>query len=308
MAQVIISRLPPLPNGTGSGSPKGTDLIPATDTTDTTEAASGTTKKYTRAAVFNYYLTAQGYTTKSACVAASTTALTVVYANGASGVGATLTNAGAQAAFTLDGVTLALNDRVLIKNQASTLQNGIYTVSVLGSASTNWVLIRATDYDQAADIAEDQIILINSGTVSAGLAYQQASPGPFVMGTSPITFILMGSTGDDSFSWFEITTTAVSMTANNGYIASNAGVVTMTLPATSLVGATLKIVGKGAGGWLLAQGAGQQIKIGSAASTLGAGGSVASTNAFDSLELVCITADTIWSLVGAPQSSGLTIV
>src|ERR1041385_1169475 len=111
MAQVIISNLPPLPNGTGSGTPKGTDLTPATDTTDTTEAASGTTKKYTRSMEFNYYLTAQGYNVISlACRVATTTALTVVYANGTLGVGATLTNAGAMAALTVDGVALAVND------------------------------------------------------------------------------------------------------------------------------------------------------------------------------------------------------
>lgn len=308
MAQVIISHLPPLPNGTGSGSPKGTDLTPATDTTDLTEAASGTTKKYTRSAEFNFYLTAQGFTTKTAVLGATTVALTVVYANGAAGVGATLTNAGAQAAFTVDGVTFAVGDRVLVKNQASTFQNGIYTVTTLGTGATNWVLTRATDYDQAAEIAEDQVILVNLGTVSAGLAYQESSPGPFVIGTSAITFSLLSPSGSSEFTWFAITAASQAMTTNNGYIANRGTLVTLALPTTSAVGDLISVVGQGAGGWLISQAAGQQIQIGSANTTLGAGGSVASTNQWDSVNLVCVTANTVWVTRGAPQSAGLTIV
>ena len=308
MAQVIISHLPPLPNGTGSGTPKGTDLTPATDTTDTTEAATGTTKKYTRAAELNYYLTAQGYVTLTACLGATTTALTVVYANGTLGVGATLTNAGTQAAFTVDGVTFAVGDRVLIKNQASTFQNGIYTVTVLGTGATNWVLTRATDYDQAADIAEDQVVLVNQGTVSAGKLYQETSPGPFVIGTSAITFALLNSSSTAGFTWYPITTASQQMTSNNGYISNSGSLVTLTLPTSSAVGDLISVVGQGAGGWSIAQGAGQQVHVGSSTSSLGAGGSVASTNQWDSVDLVCVVASTIWTTRGAPQSAGLTIV
>lgn len=307
MTSVIISKLPPLPDGTGSGIPKGTDLTPATDTTDTTEASTGTTKKYTRAAEFNYYMTAQGYVMLTAALVATTTALTVTYANGTLGVGATLTNAGAQAALAIDGVTLAVGDRVLVKNQASQFQNGLYTVTNVGSASTNWVMTRATDYDQAAEIAQGQVVLINQGTVSTGLSYEQTATGPFTIGTTSIVFVQL-TPSVVGFSWNTITATSAQMYSDNGYFANNAGLVTLTLPATSVVGDEIAVCGQGAGGWLIAQGAGQQIHIGSVASTLGAGGSVASTNQYDSLRLVCIVASTIWTLVGAPQSAGLTIV
>lgn len=181
MAQIKISALT-------TGTPQGTDETPAVDTTDTTQAASGTTKKYIRSSELNFYLEAQGLTTYAAVLAASTTALTVTYSNGASGVGATLTNAGAQIALTLDGVTLAVADRVLIKNQASTFQNGIYVVTTVGTGATNWVLTRATDYDQAAEIIQYGVVLVNQGTVSAGLLYQETGAGPWTIGTTPITF------------------------------------------------------------------------------------------------------------------------
>lgn len=300
MAQIKISALT-------TGSPKGTDLTPATDTTDTTQAASGTTKKYIRSDELNFYLTAQGLRTLQACRVGTVSALTVVYANGVLGVGATLTNAGAQAAITIDSVTLALGDRVLVKNQATQAQNGIYTVTALGSGATNWVMTRATDYDQAAEIEEDDVVLVNQGTVNAGLLFQETGAGPFTIGTTAIIFTQY-STANVSFTWVSVTATSQQMAVNNGYITNNAGLVTVTLPATSVVGDTLAVVGLGAGGWLIAQNAGQIIHIGSVASTTGVGGSVASTNRYDSLRLVCVVASTEWSLVGAPQSAGLTIV
>lgn len=308
MAQIQISHLPPAPNGTGSGTPQGTDLTPATDTTDLTEAPTGTTKKYTRAAEFNYYLTAQGYVTLAATRVATTTGLTVVYANGTLGVGATLTNAGAMAALMLDGVAVAVGDRVLVKDQASTFQNGIYVVTTVGSGAVNWVMTRAADYDQAAEIAEDQVVLVNQGTVSAGKAYVQTSPAPFTIGTSAITFALLSPSAAAEFSWYPITAASQQMTSNNGYIANRGTLVTLTLPTTSAVGDLVTIIGQGAGGWLIAQGTGQQIHIGSSASTLGATGTVASANQYDSVDLVCIVASTIWVTRGAPQSAGLTIV
>lgn len=162
--------------------------IPGTNPLDTTSSLNGTTFKYLVSDILQYILSAQGFTTYQSCIAASTIALTATYNNGTAGLGATLTNAGAQAAITLDGVTLAVNDRVLIKNQVSTAENGIYVVTNIGSASTNWVLTRATDYDQSSEIVYLGIVLINQGASQKGIIYQEMSQGPFVIGTSPITF------------------------------------------------------------------------------------------------------------------------
>jgi hypothetical protein len=98
------------------------------------------------------------------------------------------------------------------------------------------------------------------------------------------------------------------MSPNNGYVSDNALQVTLTLPTVSVVGSKLEITGKGAGGWLIAQNAGQQIQIGNTSSTVGVAGSVASSNQGDSLVLVSIVADTIWACLGAPQSSALIIL
>jgi hypothetical protein len=120
--------------------------------------------------------------------------------------------------------------------------------------------------------------------------------------------ITIAATGLAGFSWTDVTGTSQAMLGNNGYIANNAGLVSLSLPATSAVGEEIDIIGKGAGGWTISQGAGQQVVIGNTSSTLGAGGSVSSTNAKDSLQLICTAANTEWTVLGAPQSLGLTIV
>jgi hypothetical protein len=298
MAQIKISALT-------TGTPQGTDETPATDTTDLTQASSGTTKKFIRSDEFNFYMSALGFDTFASCRVASTVALTVIYANGALGVGATLTNNGAQAALVLDGVSVVVNDRVLIKNQASQFQNGIYTVTNIGSGATNWVLTRATDYDVTAQMAQGDVVLVNQGTINAGIAFQETGPSPITVGTTAIVFSPFSLT-QAGFTWNTVTTSQT-MLSNNGYITNSAGLITLTLPAISSPGDEIAISGQGTGGWLLAQIAGQSVHIGSLPSSTGVLGSIASANQYDSLRLVCITSNLEWTTTGGPQSTGLII-
>lgn len=101
----------------------------------------------------------------------------------------------------------------------------------------------------------------------------------------------------------EVTGTSQAMTTNNKYISNNAGLVTLTLPTTAALGDLLMIIGKGAGGWSIAQGASQLIHLGSQVTTTGAGGSLASTNQYDSLTMVCTVANTTWTVLGSPQGT-----
>lgn len=133
---------------------------------------------------------AAGLSPRTSCRVGTVAALTVTYANGASGVGATLTNAGAQAALEIDDIVLAVNDRVLVKDQASTFENGIYVVTNIGSGATNWVLTRSTDYDTAAsnEVAEGSYTIVTYGTVNATNMFVETGAGPFTIGTTPIVF------------------------------------------------------------------------------------------------------------------------
>lgn len=135
---------------------------------------------------------AGGFTPVPGVQAASTVTLTVTYANGAAGVGATLTNAGAQTAFVIDGYTGVINDRILIKNQSSTFQNGIYTITDIGSGASNWILTRATDYDTPAQIKPGNLVAVSLGTVNSGSSWLETATVTTI-GTDPILFSLFFS-------------------------------------------------------------------------------------------------------------------
>lgn len=109
------------------------------------------------------------------------------YNNGASGVGATLT-ANANGAITIDGVTPSVNDRVLIKNEATQANNGVYTVTTVGDGSNPYVLTRATDFNTAAKIVKGAYFLVTAGNTLADSAWFQNLTVTTV-GTDPINFV-----------------------------------------------------------------------------------------------------------------------
>lgn len=118
--------------------------------------------------------------------------------------------------------------------------------------------------------------------------------------------ITINATGG-GFEWVEVTTTTQAMAINVGYVANNAGLVTLTLPATAPFGASIAVQGKGTGLFRIAQNAGQTIHFGARDTTPGAGGSATATRQYDNIELLCITANTDW--VVRPGTEGdFTIV
>jgi hypothetical protein len=124
--------------------------------------------------------------------------LNATYNNGTAGVGATLTNAGTQVALVIDGVTLSVNDRVLIYQQTTQTQNGIYVVTSVGSGSTNWVLTRASDADtyiinSANGLSEGSTVFVQQGTTGAGETYTCNTSGVITFGTTNITFAQISS-------------------------------------------------------------------------------------------------------------------
>ena len=126
-------------------------------------------------------------------------ALNATYDNGTSGVGATLTNAGTQAALVIDGVTMVVNDRILIYEQTNAAHNGVYTVTNVGSASTNWVLTRATDADSYGPSDPDSLgqgdaFFVSEGAAGAGETYVMTTEGTITFGTTDITFSQISAT------------------------------------------------------------------------------------------------------------------
>jgi len=109
-----------------------------------------------------------------------------------------------------------------------------------------------------------------------------------------------------SVAWVDVTGTTQAMVVETGYIADNAGLVTMTLPVTAAQGTLISVAGNGAGGWLIAQNASQNIKFGNVSTTTGVGGSLASTNRYDQIDILCTVANTTW--VARSSIGSLTVV
>lgn len=97
--------------------------------------------------------------------------------------------------------------------------------------------------------------------------------------------------------WQEITVVGpTSMTVNMGYITNNGSRVQLTLPLLSVLGANIRVLGKGSGGWQINQNAGQSIVLDSSSTTVGAGGTLTSDAFRDSVDLICTTANTVWTI------------
>ena len=167
-------------------------LTSVTLTQDPTSALQAATKQYVDVAV------SSGIHFHTPVLVEAPANLTVTYANGTAGVGATLTNAGAQAALVLDGVTLSVADRVLIHQQTTQTQNGIYVVTTVGSGATNWVLTRSSDANtyaaaSATALGEGSTVFVQQGTVGAGTTYTCNTSGTITFGTTNITFVEIAS-------------------------------------------------------------------------------------------------------------------
>jgi hypothetical protein len=148
--------------------------------------------------------TASGLSIHTGVEAATTTAdvYAVLYDNGAAGVNATLTNNGTQAVFSVDGYSAPLNARVLIKNQADAKQNGIYTVTNIGSPATNWILTRATDYDNSilGEARAASFVFVSEGITLLKTGWVETSIGTgtnddIVFGTDNLTFTQFSGAG-----------------------------------------------------------------------------------------------------------------
>jgi len=128
---------------------------------------------------------AQGLDAKPSVKVASTTNIPATYSNGTAGVGATLTST-SNGAISIDGVSPIVNDRILIKDQTTATQNGIYIVSTIGDGSTAFVLTRATPEDQPAELSGGSFVFVEEGTIGGDNGYVFTHTGLPTFGTTTL--------------------------------------------------------------------------------------------------------------------------
>lgn len=98
--------------------------------------------------------------------------------------------------FPIDGVNLTLNDRVLLKEQGTGSQNGIYTITQVGDgSSTPWILTRATDFDSDADISSGAFCFVEEGTTNGDAGFVLTTDETITLDTTPLTFTQFNGAG-----------------------------------------------------------------------------------------------------------------
>ena len=153
------------PNGTGTVDVSGARISNLAAPTNVTDAA---TKAYVDAQL-------QGLEVKNSVRVATT-------ANG------TLASAFANNS-TVDGVTLATNDRILLKNQSTGSENGIYTVNASGAPT------RAFDFDADSEVTGGTFFFVEEGTVNADNGFVLTNDGSITVGSTALTFTQFSGAG-----------------------------------------------------------------------------------------------------------------
>ena len=135
------------------------------------------------------------------------------------------------------------------------------------------------------------------GTTSSDPTGATLSAGTGVSINSASGAITISSTGVGSLVWNDVSGTTQTAAVNSGYIISNASQTTVTLPTTAAEGSVFAVQGKGAGGWILQMATGQTCHFGNTASS--SAGSLTSTNQWDSVTIVCVTANVTFAVTSA---------
>lgn len=181
-----------------------------------------------------------GLSDRAECIYATAAALPAnVYANGTLGVGATLT-ASANGVLNVDGTAVQLGDRILVTTEGTAANNGIYTVTTLGTVSVKYVLTRAVDFDQAAEAVTGALIPVKAppgrtaGTANDNKVFISSVATPPTIGTTAINFSLIGSTYSAGTGLTLIGTT-FSLTIPVAISSGGTGAITATLARQNLV-------------------------------------------------------------------------
>jgi len=131
----------------------------------------------------------QGLDIKDSCRVATTEALP------ANTFAANALTADANGVLTVDGVATVLNDRILVKNEAAGLRNGLYYVSTEGTAGVPYVLTRVTDANTSAKVTSGMFTFIEEGTTNDNTGWVLSTNNPITLNTTALAFSQFSSAG-----------------------------------------------------------------------------------------------------------------
>jgi hypothetical protein len=295
-------------NSAHTGTPTAPTASPGTNTTQLATTA------FVKAAVD---LAVQGLTQKPTARAATTGALPAnTYANGSSGVGATLTGNSNGALAAQDGVTLGANDILLVLNEAAAAHNGLYTLTQVGDGSHPYILTRHVDMDQSAEFTGAFVPVDNEGTTNKNTIWLNNFTSGLVVGTTAVTFTALTSAGYTAGQGISIAGSVISVSPPNVQAVASASTVTPTF-SNDLVEITAQAAaltlanptGTAADGWGIAirikdNGTARGITYGSQYRALGV--TLPSTTVISKtlyLGMIFNNTDTKWDVVSVAQEA-----
>jgi hypothetical protein len=167
------------------------------------------------------------------------------------------------------------------------------TIGGITTANSAVLVTNSTGVPAYSGTMTNGQLIIGSTTATPTAA--TLTPGTGVSITNGAGSITIASTGVGSLVWNDLSGTTQTAVVNNGYIISNASQTTVTIPATVAEGSVIGVAGKGAAGWILAANTGQTIHFGSSATS--SGGSLTSTNQWDNVIVLCVTANTTFTVI-----------
>lgn len=183
---------------------------------------------------------ATGIKVKTPVVAATVGNLAGTYDNGTDGLGATLTKATNGSIGTIDSATVTVGNRILLRAQTDPIENGIYTITAVGSGSAPWELTRATDSDNSpsAEVTSGTFCLVTGGATYTNAGFVVTNTGTVAIGTDDISY--------EQFSAAQNITAGTGIVKDGSEISIDAAVVatladpaftgTVVLPGTTSIG------------------------------------------------------------------------
>lgn len=233
-AQVRLSRLDQMAAPTAAVSANNQTITNVTDPTNPQDAVNLRTLLNNVAGLS---------ASQPAAYATSAPLPTNTYANGASGVGATLT-ATANGALSVDGQAVAAGQRIVVNNEAALQNNGIYLVTQAGSAGTPYILTRATDFNQNTNVGPGILVPVEApatvaaGTNNNGKVFLSVTATNPTIGTTGITFTSVGGTYSAG-TGLTLTGSTFSLTVPVAVTSGGTGGITAKAARTSLAATTL---------------------------------------------------------------------
>jgi len=169
-------------NGLGAASLSGAAFTGEVTVPPPVNPSNPVTKSYADAI-------ASGLSVKPSVQEATTAALpSNTYASGA-------LTATANGVLTVDGLAVSLGDRILVQNEATAANNGIYTCTTAGASGAAYVLTRAADMASGSQVP-GAFVFVEQGTANAGAGFTVAAAGPFTIGTTAINWTQFSGAGE----------------------------------------------------------------------------------------------------------------